>query len=179
MKFRKFRLIFQVSVCLFLTACTSVKPGSVKGGSNLYETFYQGGSTQYFIKPLKFPVVLKNGNLEMDFTFRSSGKESDTAVMRFSILGNEVLKSLDSFTIQNGLTQVKFTIVEHMFSESKGNQYLNRFSATTNLPQVKALFAQAGWMITLYSKEKKSAFTSNRKTDKNIIRIQKKVVAVL
>lgn len=179
MNFRKFLLIFQASGCLFLTACTSVKPGSVKGGSNLYETFYQGGSTQYFVKPLKFPAVLKNGSLEMDFTFRSSGKESDTAVMRFSILGNEVLKSLDSFTIQNGLTQVKFTVVEHMFSESKGNQYLNRFSASTNVSQVKSLFEQAKWIITIYNKERKISFKSHHKTDKDIIRIQKKVMAVL
>lgn len=115
----------------------------------------------------------------MDFTFRSSGKESDTAVMRFSVLGNDVLKSLDSFTIQNGLTQVKFTVVDHMFSESKGNQYLNRFSARTNVSQVKSLFEQAGWLITVYAKEKKSAFKTNHKTDKNIIRVQKKVMVVL
>ena len=58
-------------------------------------------------------------------------------------------------------------------------EYLNRFAATINLGQLRALFGQTRYLITLYNKGKEIQFKSNRKTDKNSIRIQKKVIAVL
>ncbi|MCC6726639.1 MAG: hypothetical protein IT258_19210, partial [Saprospiraceae bacterium] len=102
-KYIFFPLNFRLLLLLFipLLSCFSLKPGGVKSGKRLFETFYVGtDGTQYFIKPLEFTADNKEV-LKLDVTFRQKDISEDSATVNISFYGAENFKTADSLVIKN------------------------------------------------------------------------------
>lgn len=180
-----FQKYFQKSFAAVLmsfvfTGCLTIRPAAVKAGKNLYETFLAGnGNTMYFLKPLTFKAQGGKGSVEMDFTFSHKDISSDTVAIKFSLFDEQVLKSVDSMRMISGTTSVLFKSLTHMFSDRGHGEYINRFSTTTGLDNLKALFDHTDWSIKVYSNGQSRTYTASGKTEKNIEKLKQHVFAVL
>lgn len=180
-----FQKYFQKSFAAVLlsfvfTGCLTIRPAAVKAGKNLYETFLAGsGHTMYFLKPLFFKAQSGKGSVDMDFTFGYKNINTDTAVIKFSLLDEQVIKSVDSMRIVSGTTSVLLKPLTHMFSDRGHGEYINRFSTSTSLEQLKALFDHTDWSIKVYSNGQSRTYVASGKTEKNIDKLKQHVFAVL
>lgn len=153
---------------LIFTSCLSIKPGSVKSGKNLYETFFVGEQgTQYFIKPLLFSNQL-NGELTLDITFRYKNEVKDSANVNISIFSKEIYKVADSLRISNAGNTVILKKMNYLFSERNKDNLSFRFSSRANLIDVKNLFAGNNWDILLYKNGISTNFKTPKATQKKI-----------
>jgi hypothetical protein len=150
---RSFSLIkkgFVFGVSIILSSCLSIKPGGVKSGKNLYETFFVGeAGTQYFIKPLTFGNNL-NEELKLDITFRYKNEIKDTAIVNISFLSKEILKNADSLIINNEAVTIIIKEIKYMFCERNKEIYNCRFSAKVSLFKLEKLFEHNKWNLILY-----------------------------
>ncbi|MBL7712768.1 MAG: hypothetical protein JNL13_09900 [Chitinophagaceae bacterium] len=180
-----FQKYFQKSFAAVLlsfvfTGCLTIRPAAVKAGKSLYETFLAGnGHTMYFLKPLHFKTQAGKGAIDMDFTFSHKNVSTDTVSIKFSVLDEQVLKSVDSMRIISGTTSVLLKPLTHMFSDRGHGEYINRFSTITGLDNLKALFDHTDWSIKVYSNGQSRTYVASGKTEKNIDRLRQHVFAVL
>ncbi|MEL0651389.1 hypothetical protein V6246_08140 [Algibacter sp. TI.3.09] len=151
-----------------LISCVSVKPTSSKSAKNLYETFFTGEEgTQYFIKPLKFESN-SSDLLYLDITFKHKKIIKDSGTLNFSVLNNNAFNDIDSLIITNGETPKTIKDINFLFSEKTNKEYKSRFSGKLPLEQVKSLFINPNWKLTLYKKENKTEFIASKKSKKSI-----------
>jgi hypothetical protein len=145
-----------------LSSCLSIKPGGVKTGKKLYETFFVGEEgTQYFIKPLLFSNQL-NEELKLDITFRCKNEIKDSAIINISFFSKEIFKIADSLKINNDGNDITLKQMKYMFSERNKEVYNCRFSVKVNLMAVEKLFDNNNWNLLLY----KNGISTNYKTPK-------------
>lgn len=164
-------------VCI--TSCASIKPGSVKSGHNIYETFFTGETgTQYFLKPLTF-CNNSNKELKIDFTFIYKIEITDSAIVNISYLSNQLLKNIDSIKIENEETTVLNREAKYMFSERSKKIYNCRYTSKISLSDVVKLFEKNNWKISLYQNGESIEFTTPKTTLKKINKLNYQIFAIV
>ncbi len=154
--------LFILGSLIILSSCLSIKPGSVKTGNKLFETFFVGEEgTQYFIKPLIFSNQL-NEEIKLDITFRCKNEVKDSAIINISFFSKENFNIVDSLKINNESTDIVLKQMKYLFSERDKELFNCRFSVKGNLIDVKKLFNRSNWNLFLY----KNGNTINYKTPK-------------
>ena len=170
--------IFIVISAIIFSSCFTVKPAAVKSGKKLFETFYVGEEgTQYFIKPLTFKNETGE-ELKLDITFRYKDEIKDSAVMNISLLGNEKVKNLQSIEITNTQNHIIVKEIKHLFTEKYKKIVNCRFSMKCPLSELKNLFDNSEWSITVYKQENYSKYEAKGKTKKSIDKL-KEVIFIL
>lgn len=160
--------LFPLLAVLLFTQCFHVKPGTQKGGKSLYETFFVGDQgVQYFIKPIAFSNE-QNNKLVADITFRHKKEVKDSAIINFTLLHPNPVKQIDSLEIKNGSYKFTAKNVTLLFVERDGKEYNSRHSLKTSLLNVKNIFADKSWVITVYAPGNTSIYTSGNSTQKKI-----------
>ncbi|MFZ6052763.1 hypothetical protein [Halocola ammonii] len=161
---------FLISVVFY--SCGGLKPAASNSGKDLYESFYAGdGTTRYFIKPLE--LESQEENLLIDFNVESN--EGDTATALFSVYSEEPLKSIDRLTFSNDDMEKSTQEVDKMFIELEKKNYESRYSVRIPNRDLKGVFANHNWTLTIESDGKKMSFTPARKTMKKINTLNKAV----
>lgn len=167
------------SICL-LYGCLAIKPGSVKSGKNLFETFFVGDAgTQYYIKPIDFENTTGASRVAMDFTFRYKNEIKDSVIINFSILDAKLIKNLDQLTLKNATTTINCQQVELLFNEKNKNLFLSRFSTKASLADFAPLFSDNIWTLTTSNKNEKTSYKSTAKTSKTIQKLEEVVFVLL
>ncbi|MBI1221100.1 MAG: hypothetical protein GC180_00725 [Bacteroidetes bacterium] len=174
------RLLVALLVPLTLSACFSVKPTSDRGGKNLFETFYAGeAGTLYFIKPLAFHQVDGKEQVRIDFTFKYRKEIKDSATVNFSLFGERICKELDSMVITNTGNSANCSHVGLLFNEKKKKNFISRFTTGVGLLQIKNLFDQDDWKVTLYSEGKAISFVPDKRTRKAIRKLHDNLFIIM
>jgi hypothetical protein len=169
-----------LSIIIFFTGCLSIKPGGVKSGKNLFETFYVGeDGTQYFIKPLGFSNVDQEEELFVDFTFRYKNEVRDSVIGNFTLQSSEILKNIDSISFSNAKTKILSNKVRLLFNERKKDDFNSRFTTKVLLSEFITLFDNNEWAIIVYKNNSSSTFLPTRKTKQAIEKLQEKVFVLL
>lgn len=162
-------LILSVALVMGLNSCTSMKPGAVKGGKNLFETFYVGeGGTQYFIKPLDFIADNSEDLMSIDFTFRYLNEVRDSALVNFSIEGQTVLKKIDLIRFTNSSVKIQSASPTLLFNERRKKSFVSRFFLKIPLEEIKQLYSSDDWSIITETESTQTIFTPVKKTRKAI-----------
>jgi hypothetical protein len=180
-RIKSFTLIkrgFVLGFLIILSSCLSIKPGSVKSGKKLYETFFIGeAGTQYFIKPLTFSNNL-NEELKLDITFRYRNEIKDTAIINISFLGKEIFKNADSLEINNEAIAIIIKEMKYMFCERNKEIFNCRFSAKVKLLDVEKLFDSSKWNLILYKNGDFSEYLTPKTTEKKIDKLNYEIFAI-
>lgn len=164
-----------IALVLFVAGCFSVKPGSVKSGKNLFETFYVGEEgTQYFIKPLEFRNA-QNESFIMDITFRYKDELKGSAVLNFSVVNNELLKNIDNIEIISADNRIARNSPKHIYSEKNKEFFTSRFTSTFLLKDVVSLFKQSEWIITVRAEGSNFRYAPTKETAKAISKLDSEV----
>jgi len=174
-----------VGIIITLTiACYScaLKPGGGSGaassGTNLFETFYVGdGGTQYYLKPLTF-INENKEKVFLDATFKYKKSLDETANVKISVISPKLIKDIEKFTISNssGEKEISFNNIEFMFNERTKNLFLSRFSMETNLSELKRIYNNPEWIITI---DKLSPFKPKGKAKKSIEKLDHVVFSLM
>jgi hypothetical protein len=173
------KAIFAAGIVLSLTACMGVRPAGQKAGKKLYETFYVGEEgTQYFIKSMTFNDI-RNGEMELDITFRGNKQKADSAILNISVFGDEVLKAADSLQIANSTSTLVVRELKYMFADRKKDEYHSRFSTKVSLAELSKLFENESWSITLCHDNVKNEYLAKSNTKKKINKINLEVFSLL
>lgn len=169
------KYILLLTLSILQAGCLMIKPGSVKSGKNLYQSFYMGKEgMQYFIKPLHFESG-KSGRLSMDFTFKYAQRLEDSVVINFSIYNRDkVYKMLDLFTIKNSQYQLNVAKAKLLYNERREKGYLSRFSAKATQKELRELFRNADWKIFIDNQ----THTPSHKTHKKINKLNQVIFAL-
>jgi hypothetical protein len=178
---RNFTLIkngFVLVSLIILSSCLSIKPGAIKTGKKLYETFFVGEKgTQYFIKPLIFSNQL-NEEIKLDLTFRCKNEIKDSAIINISFFSKEIFKIADSLKINNDVNTIIIKQINYMFSERNKDVYNCRFSAKVKLMDVKKLFESNNWKLLLYQNGIFSNYKTPKTTKKKIDKLNYEIFAL-
>lgn len=161
------KYILLISLAIIQTGCLMIKPGSVKSGKNLYQSFYMGKEgMQYFIKPLHFESD-KSGKVSMDFTFKYAQRLEDSVVINFSIYNREkIFKNLDLYTIKNNAYQLNIVNAKLLYNERREKGYLSRFSAKATQKELRQLFRNADWKIYIDDQPHTPSHRTHKKINK-------------
>jgi len=165
--------VIALGFLLILSACLSIKPGAVKAGKKLYETFFVGEEgTQYFIKPLIFTNNTKE-RLTLDITFRYKNQFKDSALVNISFFSKEVFKNVDSLKITNDSVVVVLKNMKFLFAErSSKKEFNSRFSTKGNMADINKLFNNADWKIFLFKQKSLSKYETPKYTKKKIDKLR-------
>lgn len=167
-------------LCFLLCGCFGVKPTTTKSGKHLFETFYAGAEgTQYFIKPLLFSNQKPAEELAADITFRYKNEVRDSAIINFSIKSPVIYKTIDSMKIANNDFHAVTSKITLLFNEKPAEVFVSRFTAKLPLHQVKQLFDNDGWEITIYSKALSNQYRPSKGSQKAIETLKDKVFVVM
>ncbi len=169
----KNRNLLLLNFLLLLTSgCMMIKPGSVKSGKNLYESYFMGNAgVQYFIKPIVFRDK-SNSIFETDFTFKYLQNMEDSALMNFSIKDEyKVYKSIDTLLISNSNLTVSLYRHTLLYKEKRSKYYISRFSTKLTQKDLRLLFNDHNWVI----RTKQYCFNPSKKTRKNIDKLNSSV----
>ena len=167
--------LFLLGIVLFLSGCVSIKPGGVKSGKNLVETFFVGDDgTQYFIKPLLFKSET-NQQLIIDFTFRYKDRIKDSAFVNMSFLNTEIIKNVDSLKIISGNNSMVLENVKSLFVEKIQSEYKSRYSTKGSLSDIDKLFNNNDWTILVYRQNNISRYITPKETKKKIGKLNESI----
>ena len=159
-------------ILIILSGCVSIKPGGVKTGNKLYETFFVGDEgTQYFIKPLTFRNDVKD-RLVLDLTFRYRNEIKDSAFVNISFINKEIIKDIDSLEIANDSVAIVFKKMKFLFSERSKKEINSRFSTKGYLADINKLFDCNNWKIVLYKLNNLSKYKTTKKTKNKINKLK-------
>lgn len=160
-------------------SCIGLKPATSSSSGKLLETFFTGeNGTQYFIKPL----LLKNDNKEfvlLDITFRHRDVIADSALIRLSIYSYELLKNFAVIKFGNGSSQFSINQTELMFTERTKHHLHSRFSLKMPLQDLRKLFTQSNWQITITLDQQELQFRASSKTKRKISELNYSVFSIL
>lgn len=174
------KLTFVIFIAVFSSGCLTIRPGAVKSGKNLYETFFVGvDGTQYFVKPFDFVNTSHKEDLQMDITFRYKNVVKDSATINMSIIGKEMTKSLTNLSVKSGDFTVNCPRVKLLFNEKKGDSFHSRFSTKCALSDLDNLFRNDSWLISsLNDKGVAGNYKPSKKAKKIINKLNEQVFVV-
>lgn len=155
-------------ISLLMSSCMVMRPGVTKSGKQLYESFFISLQTnQYFIKPMQFT---SEDNIEMwlDFTFRDKSKSSDSATVNFTLQYDQIVKSIDSIIIDNGIQQSALNDICYIYTAKKKEKYNSRFTSRSTNPSSDKLFNSNEWNINVFFNDRAYKFTPSKRTAKSI-----------
>lgn len=175
-----FKLVSFILLLLMFSGCLSIKPSTTKSGKNNFETFYVGEEgTQYFIKPVLFKDEKSNEDLILDITFRYRNEIKDSAIVNFSIKSSIIYKTLDSLKLSNKDIEIKSDKVELLFNEKNKTGFTSRYSTKFSLKEIKEMFNNDAWEITIYNQNKITRYEPKRKTISAINAVRDKVFVLM
>lgn len=164
---------------ILLTGCLGMKNSARKSKKNLVETFFVGDEgTQYFIKPLAFKEA-GNQQMELDFTFRCKDQLKDSATVNMSLIGNEIVRTIDSVRISNNSGAVVLHPLRYLFADRVRDQFNSRFSAREDLKAISGLFNKNNWKIIVYRQGKKAVYNSDKASSRKIDQLRFQVFSLL
>lgn len=173
------KLASLILISLIFNGCFSIKPTTTKSGKNYFETFYVGTEgTQYFIKPILFSDEKSNEDLIIDFTFRYKNEIKDSSIVNLSIKSPTIYKSIDSLKISNKVVVLKSNKIELLFNEKNKTGFTSRYSTKFSLNELKEIFNNDVWEITIYNQNQHTKFKPQRKTIRAINTVRDKVLVV-
>lgn len=165
-----------LAIVILLAGCGGIKPGSVKSGKKLFESFFVGeDGTQYFIKPLSFLSNDSKSIARIDFTFRYKNEVKDSATVNFSIVDEKIFKSIDSISIFNNNSKVSVRDVKFLFAEKGKKTFNSRFSVRIPLASAVSLFDDNAWGFVFYSGMTHTSYSPSKKSKKSIERLKDNV----
>lgn len=174
-KILSFFLVFYLS-----SACVSIKPASEKSGKNYVETFFVGEEgTQFFIKPIVFTCTESNEDIFLDFTFRFKDVIKDSATLNFSIEGTEMYRSIDSLRIFNDADTILCNQIFLMFNEKSRSGFASRHFAKFSLNELKAMFDNDSWGVTIYGQTAIRSFKPHKRTERAIKIVRDRVFVLM
>jgi len=153
---KSINFIFSIVMLLLLTlSCGIMSPNA----SRLYKSFYTDSGTQYFIKPLKFSNST-SGKLKFDIVFRFNNtiQESDSVIINYSIVTDQLVKEIDSIRFNSGDVNLIASFNDRLFMEREKKQYHSRFSSSASLTPLVQLFISEQWTIEVFHNENKMVF---------------------
>lgn len=160
-----FKLVSFILLLLMFSGCLSIKPSTTKSGKNYFDTFYVGEEgVQYFIKPVLFKDEKSNEDLILDITFRYRNEIKDSAVVNFSIKSSIIYKTIDSLKISNKDIEIKSDKVELLFNEKNKTGFTSRYSTKFSLKEIKEMFNNGAWEMTIYNQNQITRYEPQRKT---------------
>lgn len=163
----KFKIFFLILI--LLNSCLPIKPSAFKSGKNYFETFFVGEEgTQYFIKPVLFKNEKSNEDLILDITFRYKNEIKDSAILNFSIKSSLLYKTIESLKISNEKCEIENDQLVLLFNEKNKSGFTSRFSTKFSLKEIKNIFNNDDWLITIYEQNKINTYKPKRKTTKAI-----------
>ncbi|MCB8964875.1 MAG: hypothetical protein H6536_07555 [Bacteroidales bacterium] len=155
----------------------AIKPGSVKSGNYLYETFYVGnGTTQYFIKPLHFKS--NSINIDLDFTFRYSNTLNTTVTTNFNIIGT-TLQKIDSLQFISQNSTITLRSIKMLFREKQKNMVISRYTTDINLSELRQVFEGKDQTIISYHNGEQTNLEPTRKTQKSVRKLHQNLFVLL
>ena len=162
---------------IFFASCLGVKPGGVKSGKKLYETFFVGiDGTQYFIKPLLF-CNQSTEEIKIDFTFRYKSEIKDSAIVNISFFSKDLFKNNKGFKIINDIDTVAISKMEYLFSERNKKFYISRFSCKISLLDLKNIFQRSNWKL-LFLKNDVVDYYSTKATKNKIEKLNYEIFSL-
>jgi hypothetical protein len=180
---KNYKLLIIKSILLpaiFLNGCLSVKPTTTKSGKKFYDTFYVGeDGTQYFVKPISLENKMHQEQLTVDFTFRYKDQIKDSATVNFSINSIEIYKQIDSLHLQNRNIETKNSQIKLLFNESQRKKFISRYSLKISLKELKEIFDNDEWVITLHSSNKSIEYGIKQSSKKAINTIKDRVFVLM
>ncbi|MDD2386231.1 MAG: hypothetical protein PHP52_05555 [Bacteroidales bacterium] len=176
-----FKIFSAFCVLICFTGCVSIKPGGVKSGKKLVETFYVGEEgSQFFIKPLAFyNIQSKEEKIIIDFTFRYKNEVKDSVIANFSLQSSTIFKSIDSLSLSNISNKIISLDIRLMFNETRKGLFDSRFTTKFSLLEFKEMFKNNDWTIKVYQENDCNTYVSQKKTKKTIKIIQDNVFILM
>ena len=173
-------VIILILTMTFLAGCFSVKPGAIKSGKNLYESFYVGDQgTQYFIKPLKFEND-KNGYVFLvDFTFQYKDDLSEIVTVNFSLISDTKPDQPDSLIIKSKGNRIAGRDIKSLYRQKKSQDFVFRYTTEAKLENLHKLMESNQWQVKIYNARQNLKYSPKRKTQKNIEKLYQNVFVLL
>ena len=158
-------LLLVITITIMFIGCLSIKPASTNSGKKYFETFYIGEEgTQYFVKP----ILLKNNqskeDMLLDITFRYKNEIKDSATLNFSIRSSIIYKKIDSLELSNKVTGVKCATAVLLYNEKNKTGFTSRYSTKISLKEIKEMFSNSDWYLTIYSQNKSTKYQPEKKS---------------
>lgn len=174
---------FKGAVLFFLVAsmssCMVVRPGANKSGKHLYESFFISLQTnQYFIKPMEFTSE-DDAEIWLDFTFRDKNESRDSATVNFTLHFDEIVKSIDSIKIENGIQQTDLRDISYIYTIKKKEKYNSRFTSKSSNPSQNSLFNDKEWLVRVYFDSKSYTFKPTRRTADGIYILEEQLINII
>lgn len=169
-----------ILLILMISGCFSIKPSTTNSGKKYFETFYVGeAGTQYFIKPFLFKNDKSDEDLIVDITFRYRNEIRDSAIVNFSIKSSIMYKTIDSIKLSNNDIEIKTSKVELLFNETSKTGFTSRHSTKFSLKEVKDLFNNDVWEMSIYNQNIIGTYKPYRKTIRSINVLKDKVFVLM
>jgi len=176
----KFYFVPLILMLLLLSSCLSIKPSTTKSGKNYLETFFVGEEgTQYFIKPILFIDEKSSENLILDITFRYRNEIKDSATVNFSIKSSTLYKTIDSLDISNKDNKIESDQLVLLFNEKSKTGFTSRYSTRFRLNEIKEIFNNDTWEITIYNQNKVTKYKPHKKTTRAINAVRDRVFVLM
>ncbi len=171
-------LLIFVFAILLLQSCLGIKPGSIKSGKKLFETFYVGDEgTQYFIKPL-YLIANDKSEMYIDFTFRYKNEVKDSAIVTFSIVDKIMYKNIESINAKNATLKFIINKPYLLFVEKSGKDFKSRYSFKISLKELLSFYSNENWIIEIENTGIKKEFYTSKKTKKKILKLNEIVFSL-
>ena len=175
-----FKWLSSILLLLMFSGCLSIKPSTTKSGKNYFETFYVGEEgIQYFIKPILFKDEKSKEDLILDITFRYKNEIKDSAIVNFSIKSTIIYKTIDSLKLSNKDIEIKSENIVLLFNEKNKTGFTSRHSTKFGLKEIKELFNNDAWEVTVYNQNKTAKYEPHRKAVRAINAFREKVFVLM
>jgi hypothetical protein len=161
---KKITLVILFSISVMLSSCMSIRPSATRSGNSSFETFYIGdGATQYYIKPVVFKS--QKFDLKIDFTFRCADDLNANATVNFSMVGDSIVKSIDSLIFKCPSADFKTHEIKLIFNEKKKEKFTSRFTCSIPLSVLNSYtLDSSNSNIEMCLKKEKEIFVPSKKT---------------
>jgi hypothetical protein len=169
-----------ILLLLVFSSCLSIKPSTTKQGKKDFETFYVGEEgTQYFIKPIFFKDEKSKEDLILDITFRYKNEIKDSAIVNFSIKSTIIYKTINSLKLSNKDTEIKSDNIVLLFNEKNKTGFTSRYSTKFSLKEIKELFNNDSWGVTIYNQNIITKYEPYKKTIRAINAVRERLFVLM
>jgi hypothetical protein len=138
----------------------------------LYEKYYVGEQgSQYFIKPF----IMENDSAEralIDLTFCYRDVVKDSATINIAFILEDGSKQIDSLTFSSVDEASIVRNVKFRFAEKNSKKMHYCYTCTSSLSDVKNLFSQTKWKLTVYRVDGVLKYEPTRKSRKKIRKVR-------
>jgi len=172
--------ILMILMMISLSGCFTVKPGAVKSGKNLYESFYVGEKgMQYFIKPLNFETNQKEQSFVVDFTFQYKDDLNEEVTVNFSLFSDDKPVKPDSLLIKSKGNRITATKITSLYRQRKNGDFVSRYSSKAQLKNLHKIMGNNQWQVHVFESGTEVTYYPKRKTRKNIDKLYQNVFVLL